>query len=273
MRELSTFIYAEKPAFLSDPFLTRDGNQAEMAKAQEPGLPGDHAQRQERPVVQGTPARRDAQSEEGCSTPAVPVVMGTDTGPPYRFQGYFEHLELEYMVKAGLTPMQAHRRRHQHAGALRSKPSDQIGSLERGQVGRLRRARRKPARRISQHAQAGVRLDRRQSRARKVSGRSEMSEAWAFEHSVECAATREFAWVFWTEVSNWKLDADVESVELTGPFATGSHGITVRAERWDASSGALRRWRRRRRRSSRSRRRARSCNSAGGSTTSAAAPG
>jgi len=37
----------------------------------------------------------------------VPVVMGTDTGPPYRFQGYFEHMELEYMTKAGLTPMQA----------------------------------------------------------------------------------------------------------------------------------------------------------------------
>src|SRR6476660_785968 len=37
----------------------------------------------------------------------VPVVMGTDTGPPQRFQGYFEHLELEYMVKAGLTPIQA----------------------------------------------------------------------------------------------------------------------------------------------------------------------
>jgi imidazolonepropionase-like amidohydrolase len=36
----------------------------------------------------------------------VPVAMGTDTGPPQRFQGYFEHLELEYMVNAGLTPMQ-----------------------------------------------------------------------------------------------------------------------------------------------------------------------
>jgi imidazolonepropionase-like amidohydrolase len=36
----------------------------------------------------------------------VAVAMGTDTGPPYRFQGYFEHMELEYMVDAGLTPMQ-----------------------------------------------------------------------------------------------------------------------------------------------------------------------
>ena len=30
--------------------------------------------------------------------------MGTDTGPPARFQGYFELMELELMAKAGLTP-------------------------------------------------------------------------------------------------------------------------------------------------------------------------
>ena len=36
----------------------------------------------------------------------VAVAMGTDTGPAYRFQGYFEHQELDYMRKAGLTPMQ-----------------------------------------------------------------------------------------------------------------------------------------------------------------------
>ena len=36
----------------------------------------------------------------------VPIAMGTDTGPPARFQGYFEHMELELMEKAGLTPAQ-----------------------------------------------------------------------------------------------------------------------------------------------------------------------
>jgi len=37
----------------------------------------------------------------------VPIVMGTDSGAPSgRFQGYFEHVELEYMVKAGMSPMQ-----------------------------------------------------------------------------------------------------------------------------------------------------------------------
>ena len=37
----------------------------------------------------------------------VKIAMGTDSGAANRFQGYFEHMELELMVKAGLTPMQA----------------------------------------------------------------------------------------------------------------------------------------------------------------------
>ena len=37
----------------------------------------------------------------------VRIAFGTDTGPPGRFQGFFEHLELEMMVDAGMTPMQA----------------------------------------------------------------------------------------------------------------------------------------------------------------------
>src|SRR3954447_24570884 len=61
----------------------------------------------------------------------VPVVMGTDTGPAYRFQGYFEHLELEYMTRAGLTPMQALvAATRTAADSLRA--ARQIGSLEAG---------------------------------------------------------------------------------------------------------------------------------------------
>jgi imidazolonepropionase-like amidohydrolase len=37
----------------------------------------------------------------------VGIAMGTDTGPQGRFQGYFELMELELMVKAGMTPRQA----------------------------------------------------------------------------------------------------------------------------------------------------------------------
>ena len=32
--------------------------------------------------------------------------LGTDSGPPARFAGYFEHREAELMVQAGLTPNQ-----------------------------------------------------------------------------------------------------------------------------------------------------------------------
>ena len=36
----------------------------------------------------------------------VKVGFGTDTGPPLRIQGYFEHWEMELMAEAGLTPQQ-----------------------------------------------------------------------------------------------------------------------------------------------------------------------
>ena len=40
------------------------------------------------------------------SDAGIRIAMGTDTGPAGRWQGFFEHLELEMMVGAGMTPMQ-----------------------------------------------------------------------------------------------------------------------------------------------------------------------
>ena len=53
-----------------------------------------------------------------------------------------------------------------------------------------------------------------------------MEEIWSFEHSIDCNVPEEFAWSFWTNVSNWVLDADIDSVELHGPFADGTQGVT-----------------------------------------------
>ena len=55
---------------------------------------------------------------------------------------------------------------------------------------------------------------------------NEHEPAWAFECSIECGVTVEFAWKFWTNVRNWALDPDVESIEIDGPFAAGAHGTT-----------------------------------------------
>ena len=34
----------------------------------------------------------------------VKVAFGTDSGPPGRFPGYFEHMEFDLMAEAGMTP-------------------------------------------------------------------------------------------------------------------------------------------------------------------------
>jgi hypothetical protein len=46
---------------------------------------------------------------------------------------------------------------------------------------------------------------------------------WTTEHSIDTAVAREAIWRAWTEVPRWaEWNADIEQVELTGPFATGS---------------------------------------------------
>ncbi len=130
MREVSTFAYAEKPAFLTLPFVRKEVDPAELAKVEDPAFqenmrndPAAKWYREHLPV-----AMRNLKKLEDAG---IPVVMGTDTGPAYRFQGAFEHLELEYMVKAGLTPMQA--LVSATGGAARLlKAADELGTLEPG---------------------------------------------------------------------------------------------------------------------------------------------
>jgi imidazolonepropionase-like amidohydrolase len=106
-RELAVFTYSETPLFFSDPFFLKEADPAEMARMQDPKY-------QEK-------MRNDAGAKwykdhlaiamhnlKMLSDAGIVIAMGTDSGGgPGRFQGYFEHLELEYETKAGLTPMQA----------------------------------------------------------------------------------------------------------------------------------------------------------------------
>ena len=63
----------------------------------------------------------------------------------------------------------------------------------------------------------------------------QMREVWSLEHTVRCPVDKEFAWNFWTDVRNWTLDPDMQSVELHGGFATGVKGSTTSACRGDLS--------------------------------------
>ena len=108
-RTLSLFLYETTPAFFGDAFFLRGGDayRAEMERIRDPEL-----QAQVRGSEQAAAARRVlAQAQRNLKLLAdagVTIAMGTDSGTQLgRWQGYFEHVELELMVEAGLTPMQA----------------------------------------------------------------------------------------------------------------------------------------------------------------------
>src|SRR5262249_43173638 len=56
-------------------------------------------------------------------------------------------------------------------------------------------------------------------------GRAVDEPAWTFQHSVECATSRSFAWAYWTNIDNWSDGA--AKFELDGPFAAGSKLTTT----------------------------------------------
>jgi len=110
-RDLSVFIYETTPAFFEDPFfLTHvDAYRDQMIRVSDQAL-------MERTLNDTAP--RGAQEIKVALEQAnrnlkllidggVAVAFGTDTGASVgRWQGYFEHTEMELMAEAGLTPMQ-----------------------------------------------------------------------------------------------------------------------------------------------------------------------
>ena len=108
-REISTFIYDATPSWVDDPF---------FLKGAEKGVPELLKDPKRQETFRNSNGWKTGQQYKAGLEVAkknlktlvdrgVRIAMGTDTGPPGRFQGFFEHLELEMMVDAGLTPMQA----------------------------------------------------------------------------------------------------------------------------------------------------------------------
>jgi imidazolonepropionase-like amidohydrolase len=105
MREVSTFVYESTPSWFSDPFFLKHADKAAVEAMKQPA-------RQQAMAASKSAQRYKAGLEvanrnlKKLSDAGVTIAMGTDTGPPARFQGYFELMELELMAKAGLTPRQ-----------------------------------------------------------------------------------------------------------------------------------------------------------------------
>ena len=105
-REVSTFVYESEPEFFSDPYFLKE---ADPAILEELKTPERQSRMRNSTSAQGYKlALEVAMANIGALNDAgVKIAMGTDTGPPARFQGYFEHMEMQMMVEAGMSPLDA----------------------------------------------------------------------------------------------------------------------------------------------------------------------
>ena len=108
-RDVAVFEFETTPAYWSDPFFLRglaiyrnDMEEVKNPAFQEKVQKSDEAQLTKKALRQGS------RNVKLLSDGGVTIAMGTDTGAVVgRWQGFNEHRELELMVEAGLTPMQA----------------------------------------------------------------------------------------------------------------------------------------------------------------------
>jgi imidazolonepropionase-like amidohydrolase len=132
-REISTFIYDATPSWVDDPF---------FLKGVEKGVPEQLKDPKRQEQIRNSPAWKSGQQYKASLEVAkknlktlvdrgVRIAMGTDTGPPARFQGFFEHIELDMMVESGMTPMQVIVSATGDAAQCHGK-SGQIGTLAAG---------------------------------------------------------------------------------------------------------------------------------------------
>jgi len=104
-RELSVFVFADSPAWITDPFFMNGTTPERLRRVAE--LKESQAKD---PAIALN--RRDfemaSRNLKKMAEAGVRIAFGSDSGNgPPRYEGFFEHLEMELMVKnAGMTPMQ-----------------------------------------------------------------------------------------------------------------------------------------------------------------------
>lgn len=100
-RELSSFVYAKPPEWLSDPFFAKSVSSEVINTLKAPGQKAIGSDPRYAPALEVAKKNLVKLVKGG-----VKVGFGTDTGPPARFPGFFEHLEMQLMAEAGLSPSQ-----------------------------------------------------------------------------------------------------------------------------------------------------------------------
>ena len=106
VRDESTFAYADSPRWLDDPFFQAGLELGVLTALKSPAFINKNRANPDLPRLRAgfEMAKKNLKM---LFDAGVKIGFGTDSGPPTRFQGYFEHRELQLMVESGLTPMQA----------------------------------------------------------------------------------------------------------------------------------------------------------------------
>jgi imidazolonepropionase-like amidohydrolase len=127
------YIYGEQPEWIGDPF---------FQSSLEPGVLEMISKTDYRSKVRYSPDYEKSKAASATarlnlkkmSNAGILIALGTDSGAfPIRTQGFTEHLEMELMVQAGLTPMQAITISTKNA-ARALKIDGDYGTIEKGKV-------------------------------------------------------------------------------------------------------------------------------------------
>ncbi len=129
-RELSTFVFSEPSTMLDDPYFQRAVSAKTLATLR------DKAYQEKTAAGMDAKHGREwlAMAQKNLKTlsdAGIKIGFGTDSGMPGRIQGYFEHVELELMAQAGLTPMQVIAAATRNASEILGVSKD-LGTLEKG---------------------------------------------------------------------------------------------------------------------------------------------
>jgi len=129
-REWATFMFEEPNQFLNDPFFARglDAHQQEVLKspAYHKALTGDKYFPRYAGVLKTAKENLKRLADAG-----VRIGYGTDSGVLTRFEGFGEHMELQLMVEAGMTPAQVITAATKSSAEFLGQQKD-LGTLEQG---------------------------------------------------------------------------------------------------------------------------------------------